>query len=140
MSELSQNVLCQMLVDMLRQMKAPGAMPTMPQGRGLSSSFTYQGRSQSASLAPKIAWAIGALVSCRTNADAVLTEGEWPLSGSCIHVSFSSNCAGVCSCLHAAATLTCAHVEESVPCSAAASIQLPLWGLAGMAGVSLAPP
>lgn len=91
MSELSQNVLCQMLVDMLRQMKAPGAIPTMPQGRGLSSSFTYQGRSQSASLAPKIAWAIGALVSCRTNADAVLTEGEFPLSGLCIQMSFSSS-------------------------------------------------
>ena len=44
--------------------------------------------------------------------------------------------------LHAADTLTCAlaHVEESVPCSAAASIQLPLWELSRMAGVCRAPP
>ena len=38
--------------------------------------------------------------------------------------------------LRAADTLTCAlaHVEESVPYSAAASIQLPLWERAGVAG------
>lgn len=36
---------------------------------------------------------------------------------------------------HAADSLTCVlpHLEESVPCGAAASIQLHLWGLAGMA-------
>ena len=65
------------------------------------------------------------------------------MNGICaVSFKYASHCDNSRAALHASDTLTCAlaHVEESVPCSAAVSIRLPVWGLAGMAGFSRAPP